>query len=202
MKRICAAVLILCLLLPAVSLAWRAGDEVVFGSYEQDGNILNGKEPIQWIVLKSSGNELTLLSKYVLDARTFSGGWDEYSASTIRRWLTEIFVNDAFSYDEQRKIIPATGRNDKVWLLHANEVSSYNLSRLGAIYGIPTEYAIDRGLEYDGFVSAWWLRGSNEYKVNIVSLEGKVSAGNVYPSPCNNVLGVRPAIVVQASAVN
>ena len=49
MKRIFAAVLALCLCVAGAAMAqedageWAAGDTVVFGSYEQDNDLTNGK---------------------------------------------------------------------------------------------------------------------------------------------------------------
>ena len=34
-------------------MEWAAGDTVVFGSYEQDNDLTNGQEPLEWIVLKT-----------------------------------------------------------------------------------------------------------------------------------------------------
>lgn len=39
---------------------------VVFGSYEQDGDSGNGKEPIEWIVLDEQDDKLLVISKYCL----------------------------------------------------------------------------------------------------------------------------------------
>lgn len=53
MKRIFAAVLALCLCAAGAAMAqesedgWAAGDTVVFGSYEQDNVLTNGKEPLE-----------------------------------------------------------------------------------------------------------------------------------------------------------
>ena len=44
----------------------KAGDTIVFGKYEQDGVKANGKEPIEWIVLKEEDNNILVLSKYVI----------------------------------------------------------------------------------------------------------------------------------------
>ena len=54
MKRIFAAVLALCLCAAGAAMAqesedgWAAGDAVVFGSYEQDNVLTNGKEPVSY----------------------------------------------------------------------------------------------------------------------------------------------------------
>ena len=48
------------------------GNIVAFGRYEQDNDLTNGPEPIEWIVLDVVDGEKTkalLLSKYGLDAK-------------------------------------------------------------------------------------------------------------------------------------
>ncbi len=43
------------------------GDVIYFGSYEQDNNLSNGKEEIEWIVLAKENRKALLISKYALD---------------------------------------------------------------------------------------------------------------------------------------
>lgn len=45
---------------------------VTFGRYEQDNNLGNGPEPIEWIVLDSNNGEVLLLSKYGLDVKKYN----------------------------------------------------------------------------------------------------------------------------------
>ena len=45
---------------------------VQFGRYEQDGDLADGPEPIEWIVLRDSGNDVLLLSAKILDSRAYN----------------------------------------------------------------------------------------------------------------------------------
>ena len=86
-------------------LGW--GAEVSLGSYEQDNNTGNGKEPIEWIVLEVQNDKMLLLSKYVLDASYFDekqevAFWD---TCTLRTWLNDSFLNDAFNDKQQQSIV-------------------------------------------------------------------------------------------------
>lgn len=49
----------------------RVGDTVIFGQYEQDGNLDNGSEPIAWQVLDVQGGKALLMSRYALDCLPF-----------------------------------------------------------------------------------------------------------------------------------
>ena len=50
----------------------KTGDYIVFGSYEQDNNLDNGTEPIEWLVLSNDGSELYVISKYALDSKPYN----------------------------------------------------------------------------------------------------------------------------------
>ena len=87
----------------------KTGDIIVFGSYEQDNNTKNGKEPIEWIVLSNDGKALFVVSKYCLDCQPYNSEeinitWEE---CTLRKWLNDDFYNAAFSASD-KKLIKAT----------------------------------------------------------------------------------------------
>ena len=177
MRKILALVLIMTLLLSGIAFAeggeisYEVGSVFTFGAYEQDNDLSNGKEPIEWIILdKRDNGSLVLLSKYALDAKPYNKDRVDvtWEMCTLRKWLNGDFYNAAFSAQEQAKIVPVTLENednpyygttggrpttDKVWLLSINEVTnrytnekvySYftdDASRLCA----PTKYAVEQG---------------------------------------------------------
>ena len=146
-----------------------AGDEIVFGEYEQDGNSGNGKEELEWIVLSVEGDKALLLSKYALESRMVN---DEdadvtWETCTLRSWLNGYFLDTAFNDEENERIIETTLENpdnekygtdggndtvDKVFLLSAKDVinTGYGFS---SEYDVPdelrrckpTQYAIGQG---------------------------------------------------------
>lgn len=123
----------------------KAGDIYTFGSYEQDNKKSNGKEPIEWIVLKKSGNNYLLISKYTLDGREYDKRWGiTYDKSSLRKWLNTTFIQKAFSSAQRKKILRKTvkaeknpdygtpaGRNtkDKIFLLSITEARKYFKSK-------------------------------------------------------------------------
>lgn len=169
-NRIFAAILVVAaLLLPTLVMADEI-EYVTFGHYEQDNDLTNGKEPIEWRVLKEEDGEAMLLSRYALDTQPFNQGrgnnihWPE---CTLRAWLNDEFYNAAFNEEEQALIILKTIENykevdtqDKVFLLDNNEAK-----RLFANHAdrqtSPTAYAKSKGCymskKYIGNVH-WWLR--------------------------------------------
>ena len=85
---------------------FKHGDIFFFGKYEQDGNLKNGPEPIEWIVLRDTGEELILLSRYVLAHKAFDTTeemfiWED---STLCSWLNKEFYNGAFNEEEKRRM--------------------------------------------------------------------------------------------------
>lgn len=83
-----------------------AGDHVFFGHYEQDNDLNNGPEPIEWHVLEVKGNEMLLLSEYILDAQPFNEATagHVWASSSIREWLNKDFFQKAFSDNETHAI--------------------------------------------------------------------------------------------------
>lgn len=117
-------------------------DIVTFGAYEQDSDLENGKEAIEWIVLDKKGDEYLLLSKYVLDYRKFQNNKVEgkpasWNESDIRMWANTEFLSSAFSETEQKNIMLSTIDNtnndyynlketeDRIFLLSLDEIIKY-----------------------------------------------------------------------------
>ncbi|MBP5332044.1 MAG: hypothetical protein J6Y89_09360 [Lachnospiraceae bacterium] len=93
----------------------KKGDIITFGSYEQDNNTENGKEPIKWIVLSRSDTELFVLSKYGLDTHAYN---DEevnitWKNCSLRKWLNSEFYDTAFDSFEKDQIKKTKLENDK-----------------------------------------------------------------------------------------
>ncbi|MBR3507654.1 MAG: hypothetical protein IKO03_02535 [Lachnospiraceae bacterium] len=169
-------------------------DIVTFGSYEQDGNVENGKEAIKWYVCDQAGDLLTLLSVDVLDAIAYDKREDQtiaWADSDVRRWLNEEFFGNAFSGAEQAKILTTQIKNDyggdtydQVWLLSFEEYIDYfgvqNRRPMGAketwnetaqratddchLMSHPTQAAISKG------VFVWTWEGASDYLKGMTDL--------------------------------
>ena len=151
--------------------AAEAGDYITFGAYEQDGDLANGKEPIEWLVLAKENNRLLVLSWYGLDCKPFHEEdtnitWEN---CTLRAWLNDEFFNTAFTDEEKARIrtmlmpavqnptfasIPGNDTWDKVFLLNIQEVEQYMPSKRGCP---STAYAKARGVRGSDN-GCWWLR--------------------------------------------
>ena len=90
------------------------GDYVTFGHYPQTA-AGDDQTPIEWLVLDVQGNKALLLSKYGLDAKPYNTvskktAWEK---CTLRNWLNNEFLNNAFSSYEQKNILLTKVDNSK-----------------------------------------------------------------------------------------
>lgn len=203
---------------------YKAGDYITFGSYEQDGNISNGKEDVEWIILDVKGDKALVISKYVLDAQAYNAEYGDttWETCTLRQWLNNDFIYSAFSAEEQEKIQTTVvvaedsqrygtdagnDTQDKIFLLSFSEAEKYFDSD-EARECKATEYAIDEGCwvndyaDYYGNCDGWWLRspGVGQFIAAYVECDGCLSEGSmdgVGGLVGDDAYGVRPAMWIE-----
>ena len=122
--------------------SYNVGDIIKFGHYEQDGNTTNGKEEIEWQVLKVESDRVLVVSKYALDCKKYNETYTDstWENCTLRNWLNNDFKNAAFTSAEQAKIPTVTvvnennpkhgteggnNTNDQLFCLSIGEIESY-----------------------------------------------------------------------------
>ena len=81
-------------------------ETIIFGQTEQDGNIANGAEPIEWIVLYETDGKALIVSKYALAYMPYSidtpvALWE---TSYVRHWMNQEFYMSAFNEEERERI--------------------------------------------------------------------------------------------------
>lgn len=165
------------------------GDEVILGTYEQDNNISNGPEGIEWIVLKNENGVVYAVSKYILDAQVYNT--HNGDGSTLKGWLKDDFYNVAF-FEVQKGFV------SKVGLLSRDDLDMYQIANTKPEW---TAYAKAQGPEnhyYAGY--SWWLDG--EYFHGFATVEVEMSVVIESGSYSNNISditsvnGVRPTIII------
>ncbi len=171
------------------------GDHVLFGSYEQDNDLTNGVEPIEWLVLDKKDGRILVISRYALDYRQYHNKWAgiSWGNCTLREWLNDGFLNKAFSSNERSLIWNTT---DKVFLLSTSEAREY-FSSMNAWQCVATKYTMAKG----GFTypyCAWWLRsrGDSGSDAAYVNDDGRLVENNSSIGGCRVDInhGVRPAL--------
>ena len=189
------------------------GSIVTFGSYEQDNDLTNGKEPIEWVVLDVQDRRSLVISRYALDCQRYNNEdigitWETCS---LRTWLNSRFLNDAFDNEQQARIPtvtvtadenpyndadPGEDTQDKVFLLSISEVISYFNSD-EARQCQPTAYAAAQGCYVNAHFNGsswWWLRSPGDYFGFAADVN---ETGSAYAYGCNvlrNDGAVRPAL--------
>ena len=201
-------------------------DSISFGHYEQDNNLGNGKEGIEWIILKKENGHAMLMSKYVLDCQQYNNVKTEmyWAISSLRSWLNNVFYNEAFDSNEKALIPQVTVVNEgnMKWQLSASEDTYdyvYLLSERECVefFGEPnstnqivelstnaTDYAKSLGVYVEKEPGQWyngnstfWLRSPG----NLKNRAGNVTYCGYFYQDGNSVdfklNGIRPIIWVR-----
>ncbi|MDO4620868.1 MAG: DUF6273 domain-containing protein [Lachnospiraceae bacterium] len=176
---------------------YSVGNTVSFGSYHTGKE----KKAIEWIVLDVKDDQVLMISKNVLDQKSYNTEREEpaWETCTLRKWLNNDFINAAFTTAEQASIVTSTVKakenlrwhtnagkdtKDKVWLLSDSEVNTYFCDDTAR-----------KCQTTDSKNSWWWLRshGSNDRCAASVRSDGSLhrKGNHVY-----NTNGVRPALVI------
>lgn len=204
-------------------LRWRIiGNEFTLGSFEQDNNTSNGKEPIEWIVLDNAliGDSVYAISKYCLDYRKFNSENFYNGDGDLDIWLRKEFYSSAFTLTEKEQLMPyqicyteteilpsgaAKGKNpryDYVGLPDSTHIKTLKKNNI-SVLTTRTEYAIAQAdvpkSEIKDALSTpvgYWLNTSSGYMyMNIVNSEShKIEMNSKNP---NEYYAVRPVICIK-----
>ena len=188
---------------------YKVGKTIEFGNYPQDKD--GTEKPIEWIVMKKEGNQVLLLSKYVLDAKPYNEEFEDvtWETSDIRQWLNNEFYTTAFNKAEKAKIQTSLIKNednskygtnggndteDKVFLLSEKETETLFSNKEERI-AKATEYATKSGVYVNEEKAAWWwLRSPGDNSKNAAEVWNYGWVGRSGDDvDCSND-GVRPAL--------
>lgn len=193
------------------------GDIIYYGSYEQDNNISNGKENIEWRVLAKENNRILVISDKALDCKPFNETKENvtWRTCTLRKWLNDDFFNSAFSNAEKKRIPTVTvladknpefsinsgkATKDKVFLLSIKEVNKYFNSKISR-QCMPTNFAVAQGGYISNTYSAdvkatcWWLRSPGGYGLVCAAYVDNIGDIRAYGASVESDNGtVRPAM--------
>ena len=202
----------------------KVGDYIKFGMYEQDNNISNGKEEIEWLMLDIKDGKALVISKYALDCIRYNTSHTDvtWETCTLRKWLNNDFLNSAFSAEESEIISTATvsadknplyitnsGKTtqDKVFLLSITEVNQYFSSAI-AIQCEPTDYVVFNRvyrvyyrlyMDSNNGNCLWWLRSPGESQTSAAVVLNSGNLGEYGYAADNGGIAVRPAMWIDIS---
>ena len=191
---------------------YKVGETIEFGNYpqEEDGT----EKPIEWIVMKKEGNQVLLLSKYVLDAKPYNKESKAvtWETSDIRKWLNNEFYTTVFNKTEKGRIQTTLIKNednfetktsggndtkDKVFLLSQKEAETLFSNKKERI-AKATGYTQKTGVYVNERTNAlWWLRspGNGSDAAGTVHWDGWINSDGYDVSYDSD--GVRPALYLK-----
>ena len=191
---------------------YKIGETIEFGNYpqEEDGT----EKPIEWIVMKNEGNQVLLLSKYVLDTKPYNKESKAvtWETSDIRKWLNNEFYTTAFNKAEKGRIQTTLIKNednfetktsggndtkDKVFLLSQKEAETLFSNKKERI-AKATGYTQKTGVYVNERTNAlWWLRspGNGSDAAGTVHWNGWINSDGYDVSYDSD--GVRPALYLK-----
>ena len=161
-----------------------SGNTLLFGHYEQDGNLLNGPEPIEWIILDQTESSSMLISKDPLDYKAYNEkkGDITWEGCSLRAWLNGEFMDSAFYPIELASIAMTevdNGGNQTVgseWETQGGRSTQDQVFLLS--YAEYAQYIDDDSIELNSFVkdagadgifsdnATWWLRSPGKVQNN------------------------------------
>ncbi len=199
----------------------KVGDYILFGAYEQDNNISNGVEDIEWLVLEIKDGKALVISKYALDCQPYNRSYTDvtWETCTLREWLNNDFINAAF-LDEEKAMIPTVtvsadknpdynsyrsypgnATKDKIFLLSITETNKYFNSD-SAKQCEPTDYAVAKGAwESKRGNCSWWLRSPGSYQFMAAFVNSGVGIEGDGFEVVHGSFAVRPALWIDLNSV-
>ncbi len=205
-------------------LAW---DTITFGNYWQedtndDGEINTNdeKKPIRWRVLSVEGDDAFLMADQAIESRPFDeeGSAVTWEKCSLRKWLNEDFIKEAFTEEEQAAIMETTVVNkdneeynteagadtqDKIYLLSIDEAADtqygFEESDKAAFHRTSPAREVAQTMysseAYNAFF--WWLRSPG--KENCVSNVGMAGDGDSEGTFAQTYGAVRPVLHLKLS---
>ena len=187
-------------------LSYPPGMTVTLGHYEQNNDLEDGPEPIEWLVLDHRDGAYRLISKYVLDARSYDYNHEsKWADCDLRAWLGNEFFHTAFSETEKgylKEVYDDYAKTtDTVSVLNLKEAKTL-FYEPDDLFGRCTPYCLATGVQLTsrhtvfGWGVYWWLRTN---RANTNKLSAGLMAGAMCLSASNvsrGLQGVRPTVWV------
>ena len=206
---------------PSSPLELQEGDKLSYGKYPQGAG--SEVRPLLWRVLAVENGRALIVSEYLIDTMPYhtDSGAVTWETSSLRRWLNNEFITEAFGGSLPRRAVSTTLSNpgnplhktdggsdtqDVVFALSIDEVKKYFENNADRMAGV-TEYARKHG----AWVSAeyvlpsgenaglWWLRspGYVSQAAARVLINGEI---NSHGSSVNREnVAVRPAMWIRTN---
>ena len=181
---------------------------IKMGKFEQDNDLSNGPEELEWQIVKHGNGKYLLISRHILTAISWVKPGDarsNWKNSLVCEWLNGEFYDGVFS-EEEKEYIYLTDLDEanecKIFCPYDYYISNYAFEN-NIICCEPTPYALEMGVEvysfenYDGSLSKTYLyyalRGTSG---TTMAASSGYRAGSPDVTP-----GIRPAMWVSEEFV-
>ena len=163
----------------------RAGDILVFGCFEQDGDASNGAEPIHWRILSAGEDRAILISREALLGRAIDESGKAWADSSLRDYLNGEFLTSAFT-DAERSELFADNSGDSVTILTKAEAESCFQANEDRSAKMTAAAEQELGFRFQND-AIWWLRDGEVIESRGVVLNTQLDTSRA-------IAGVRPVI--------
>lgn len=192
-------------LVDTITAQTSVGDSVYFGTYEQDNDLEDGNEWIQWLVLDEEDDCYVLITSEVIDCVCYNNEWKAtaWENCSLRNWLNTTFLTNAFTKEQVESIADSyhTDKDgntieDQIFILNSDELRDYFDTNEARAAGA-TPYATAQGVYvYSNGRCWWWISeaGADPHYARYVNCEGVILEHGMLVF--NNAFGVRPVIRV------
>ena len=181
------------------------GMTVSIGHFEQDGDLENGAEEIEWYVADYRDGKYFLVSKYLLAEMQYAENAHNtaWETSLIRAYLNDEFLTSAFTDREQQYIVPTAlpeGVTDHVFLLSKKDIEEILIDFYMCI-GLPSDHLVAQGFkvhntQYDE------MHPETIYQTTWYYLRGKTTVDGQWFGSGSGKAPIRPAMWIDESYVN
>lgn len=205
----------------------KVGDTFFMGYFEQNGDMTDGREPIEWIVLSKTDSKALVISKYALDNLPYNPTREDgitWETCSIRKWLNKEFYKSSFSKSEKSLIIKSKIKTlgteygaegcttkDRVFLLSYEEATSTKLFKDRSFRRARiTNYCKCRGAsetDISGWVEdssddeimscGWLLRGTQGYPWEACTVHQGGDVINVGDCFIDYTYAIRPVMYIK-----
>ena len=182
------------------SALYREGDVIEFGT-----SLMESNEKLEWIVLECKDDEALLISKDIIEYRSFHSKTEtatEWNNSDICTWLNEDFYEKAFSQEEMALILECeiqtlnygsstvNSTRKHIFLLDIQETKNYVIGK---------KYA--KILVRDS-AKGWLLRDKAENQSHIAYVNAEGNIIDKFGVVMDSVQGIRPAMRISLEQNN
>lgn len=189
------------------------GDQFFFGHYEQDNNLTNGTEELEWVVLDVVDGKALVTTVYAVESMMYHHTLEDitWEQSSVRKWLNEDFYKTAFEKEHldyisltqvpadlnpQEDTLTGSVTEDYLFLLSLKEIELYMVGKPLAVCQA-TPYVVDNRFGYvfgENNASWWWSRTTGAFQ----NFAAGVNPIGAISYQGNNVTyhlgGIRPAM--------